>query len=424
MFFFFFEELYAKKEIQQAFKIIFLDRLMNEGYFDINIYTGRGFNKEEMRSKLDVSKSRYAPLYSVKFPSIEEATSVWNSKITEQDNDGESELISYEEAEAIVNWVYKCLDGKDEKEQFTEEIFKQINEFKTVGDIVIKDGLVYDNNKVKLNFISSVSSISDTLYELNIQSDKIIFYRGHSNANYSLRPSIMRTNSLQENERQIYNELLINCPDEFEKCSSHLDKLVKMQHYGLPTRLLDITRNFLVALFFACENQNNSYGEVILLETKNTEVKYPQSDTVSILASLPAFCLDKQKEFYENAKDQKLDIKQFNDKIARLIHEVRLEKPAFKAEVIKENILDSYIVYALKKNNRIIKQDGAFILCGLENQNGFLEKYRHREDEKKLIILIKNKKKILKQLDTFSINHATLFPEVECVSEYIRNKYI
>lgn len=251
MFFFFFEELYAKKEIQQAFKIIFLDRLMNEGYFDINIYTGRGFNKEEMRSKLDVSKSRYAPLYSVKFPSIEEATSVWNSKITEQDNDGESELISYEEAEAIVNWVYKCLDGKDEKEQFTEEIFKQINEFKTVGDIVIKDGLVYDNNKVKLNFISSVSSISDTLYELNIQSDKIIFYRGHSNANYSLRPSIMRTNSLQENERQIYNELLINCPDEFEKCSSHLDKLVKMQHYGLPTRLLDITRNFLVALFFA-----------------------------------------------------------------------------------------------------------------------------------------------------------------------------
>ena len=30
---------------------------------------------------------------------------------------------------------------------------------------------------------------------------------------------------------------------------------------------------------------------------------------------------------------------------------------------------------------------------------------------------------IQQQLETFSINRAALFPEIECVAEYLRNKY-
>lgn len=71
-----------------------------------------------------------------------------------------------------------------------------------------------------------------------------------------------------------------------------------------------------------------------------------------------------------------------------------------------------------------MKQDGAFILCGLDNQNGFLEKFRYRQDGKKVVILISKKKKILEQLEAFSINRASLFPEIECVSEYLKNKYL
>ena len=41
-----------------------------------------------------------------------------------------------------------------------------------------------------------------------------------------------------------------------------------------------------------------------------------------------------------------------------------------------------------------------------------------------LVILFDGKKKFLEQLETFSINRAALFPEIECVAEYLKNKYI
>ena len=55
-------------------------------------------------------------------------------------------------------------------------------------------------------------------------------------------------------------------PQSFSECKSALDYLVQMQHYGLPTRLLDMTTNPLVALYFAClevsiiDNGTTSFG--------------------------------------------------------------------------------------------------------------------------------------------------------------------
>lgn len=72
---------------------------------------------------------------------------------------------------------------------------------------------------------------------------------------------------------------------------------------------------------------------------------------------------------------------------------------------------------------RIVKQNGAFILCGLGNTNYTQEKFRYKENNKKVVLLISNKKSVMEQLETFSINYASLFPEIDCVANYIKQKY-
>jgi len=177
------------------------------------------------------------------------------------------------------------------------------------------------------------------------------------------------------------------------------------------------------ALYFACESQPEMYGELVLISAKESEIKYPQSDTVSMLASLPLFSQKVQDYFYKLAEDPNIDDYKFNIEAGRLLHEVKLEKPAFQPEINKSHLLNNYIVYALKNNNRIVKQDGAFILCGLRNVSHSLEKFRYREHGKKVIVLISQKKRLLKQLETFSINRAALFPEIDCVAEYLKDKF-
>ena len=383
--------------------------------------------KDEMYASLTAHKSKYAALYRGSYPKQDNAVSEWRAKVKESDgidNNQKAEL-TYEEASAIVNWVYRALKNAQERADFTQALLGKIKGLHQIqNNVRFSKGVAYNAEKVELNFVSSVSEVSSFVSSLKEQENTLLFYRGHANPNYSLRPSIMRTSRLQEKESELYHELLIDCPEEFERCHTHLEKLVKMQHYGLPTRLLDITRNLLVALFFACESQPETYGELVLISANHQEIKYPQSDTVSILASIPVFSAQKQREFFSLASNPDITNLQFNTEAARLIHEVRLEKPAFQPEIIKKDVLNSYIVYALKNNNRIIKQDGAFIICGLNNRSGFLESFRYRHHGKKVVVLIDKKRRILEQLEAFSINRASLFPEIECVSEYLKNKYL
>lgn len=80
----------------------------------------------------------------------------------------------------------------------------------------------------------------------------IFFYREYYNPDYKLIPSVFRNNNLSQ-ESDFYHKIMVHCPEEF-KNFFHLGRLVHMQHYSYPTRLLDVTSNPLVALFFACKN--------------------------------------------------------------------------------------------------------------------------------------------------------------------------
>ena len=77
------------------------------------------------------------------------------------------------------------------------------------------------------------------------------FYRGHSKSTYKLIPSIFRENYSSSMEHNLYvdcyargNHLIGNSRNSWEFLSI-------MQHFGIPTRLLDWSECLSIALFFA-----------------------------------------------------------------------------------------------------------------------------------------------------------------------------
>jgi len=400
--------------------------MLYDGYFDMSVYIYNRIKKTNMYAMLSGSGSKYAVLYKKAFPKREKAYDFWrdtfNSEILMDESEKFDEELSYEDSKAIVNWVYQVLRKSQERIEFTKELMKEIPEFQDMsGYVAFENGVLYNTQTVKLNFCDSMASVIKRVSSFNTD-DRCIFFRGHSNANYMLQPSIMRSPKLYKNEDGLYNDLLVECPFDFENCHTHFEKLVKMQHYGLPTRLLDVTKNLLVALYFACESNVESYGELLVLTAKQSEIKYPQSDKVSILSSLPALSYEQKQQLLHLVKEYDVDKSKSDTISQRLLMEVQSEKPAFTSNINKLDLINNYIVYANKGNSRIIKQDGAFIICGLSTEKGALESFRFKND-KKIVILIKNKQNILKELESCSINHATLFPEIECVAEYLKRKY-
>lgn len=421
--FIFFNKLYDIEVIQQSFESVCFKKLLADGYFDMSNYINARIPKDDMYAKLKKENSPYTVLYRDSYPKPENAYNYWILRLSNNCNIRNQGLSDIESI-AIVNWIYRILKNAEEREEFTKQlfIFNNIKSLEKIQNkIVCSKGVFYNTDMVELHFFSSISEVSTFISDLKHSEN--LFFRGHSDPNYFLLPSIMRNEHMKNNEDKMYQELLINCPESFEKCQTHLEKLVEMQHYGLPTRLLDITRNLLVSMFFACESNLKNYGEIVLISAEENDIKYPQSDTVSILASLPVCSQHQQMDFCKWAKDGSITPEKFNRLAFSLLQEVRFEKPAFQSKIEKEHLTENYVVYALKNNKRIIKQDGAFIICGLGNTEKSLSKFRYKQNGKNVIVLISNKKKILKQLDRYSINRAALFPEIECVSEYIKKKY-
>ncbi len=270
--------------------------------------------------------------------------------------------------------------------------------------------------------IGSIRTFLDILDNIEFSDEYIYFYRGHSNFNYELQPSIYRNKGLIDNENKIFREIILKCPDDFEDSTVTFQKLVKMQHYSLPTRLLDITENSLTALYFAC--QGNDDGEVIIFKLKKDNIKYFDSDTVSVISNLSKLnvSFDISKENFDN-KDG------FNSSsdIKLLLHEIQQEKHFFEPKIVPEHLESVLCVKPKLDNQRIIRQDGAFFLFGI---NGTKNKCADFPKEKifypqnqKLIITASEKKKILGQLKRFGITSSKIFPEIDNVAKDIKENF-
>lgn len=271
-----------------------------------------------------------------------------------------------------------------------------------------------------------IKDISDLLKKITIISDdetsdrEYIYYRGHSDKNYELRPSIYRGNHIHS-EDIMHKEILSKLPNEFSNCKSTFERLVKMQHYGLPTRLLDITSNPLVALFFACKGDKDRDGELLRFSISQEAIKYYDSDTVSIISNISRRPFN-FKIIYEERRDEN-SIEKFNEQpeIAYLLHEIRNEKPHFKPIINIDDIEKVYCVKPKMDNPRIIRQNGAFFLFGVCKKKSNVAKSQFKKTS---FIIPKDKKALLlKQLEILGIDESSLFPDIDHTSKQICEKF-
>ena len=198
------------------------------------------------------------------------------------------------------------------------------------------------------------------------------------------------------------------------------DRLVRMQHYGLPTRLLDVSGNPLVALFFACYGAPkllNIDGEVIVFRVSSDKVRYYDSDTVSCLANLSNLTYAQKSEI-----DLKLDVGAFNQTgvAEKLLHHIKSEKGFFEGRIAPDDLGSIVCVKAKRTNTRIKSQSGAFLLFGHEVALPELG----QEGIEIARVTITSKQHILYQLDSININATTVYPSIDQTAVHLRERVL
>jgi hypothetical protein len=215
------------------------------------------------------------------------------------------------------------------------------------------------------------------------------WFRGHSNAEFNLLPSILRENLLPNEDSYRHDFQLKSYPfltDTFGVPQNNWEWYFIMQHYGLPTRLLDWTEGSLIALYFALFYKTDESNPCVW-------VLHP------------------------------FEFNKFFKKTAALLS-TEDELKGYLPEIWTKTKLPKYpaALQPIYKSKRIIAQKGCFTIHGekainienIEGLKGYLIKI---EIDFYQVDLIKG------ELNTAGITESTLFPELSGLARELKLYY-
>lgn len=272
-------------------------------------------------------------------------------------------------------------------------------------------------SNVEPKLMSSVDEVIHQIHYFDAAKGTHIF-RGQADCDWKLLPSLFRhyPKSKYSKEKAILYEqslcatLVLNERMPYLNTFDPIELLMTLQHFEIPTRLLDCTSDILVSLFFACYDPQNKCsdknGRIFLLESFHQKGAYPRYRINCPEAEvLKNGINDDNVEYFKSRVDQNPEI----------------------------SILEPFV-----KNPRMRIQDGCFLFFPFGNleedeedyfdlvkfnraKNTYNKEQKIRDESIFLVhIDIKSccKKDILKELDSkHGISERSLFVELNDVEE-------
>ena len=293
-------------------------------------------------------------------------------------------------------------------------------------------GTDQDNGNKK---IKSIEILLEECHNLqNRPNDNLLYFRGECCNSWELRPSVMRHSSFREKESEMLNELMSRQPEAFSGLTSAFSQWVLAQHYGLKTRLLDITRNPLVALFNACEEDGAKDGRLHVFTVPRDLIKSFNSDTVSIIANFAKLRHAEQnlllgKTPEDTDENEDLDLTDEHPEVmGRLYHFIRQEKPHFEEQINPIDLFRVFVVEPQQSFERIRAQSGAFLI------SVFHERFERSEilqldadipvyDHYTLTVPSENKQYLMNDLRLLNITRESLFPGLAEAAKAVTQRY-
>ncbi len=233
-----------------------------------------------------------------------------------------------------------------------------------------------------------------------------VYYRGHASTSWKLEPSLFRTGEKRHDEHWMLRKANNMLWQELCDCNSDLDKMIRLQHYGLHTRLLDVTFNPLIALFFACQEVKNPDDE----QDGIVSCGYTDENNVKVCYAIAEYVFN-----YETLK----------------INERNLLKICKKYDVRLEELESVHFLSAPFNNPRISIQNGAFLMSPIKQEGeklpvtaecGYIRNRMEKVFSKQCVIPHNFKHILLDELDYLGFNKATIYADMTNKLQYINEK--
>lgn len=313
---------------------------------------------------------------------------------------------------------------------------------------------------------SGISGVTRCLEELNNSSANMLWFRGHSDFQYMLRPALFRQGKslgIHFNEKQMLEEFRRRYPEQSHHHKTTYEWLTLMQHYGLPTRLLDWSSNLLVALYFCCQEQPDKDGAVYALNPTYWERDFKFNEFLQMQIEEET----RSEFFYRlvNSKECSLDddtllngvpfsqIKKdifFSTKFYGLSTDSKepfeslvIQTKLYNTQDMEGNPVDQVFSETIRAftnivpfkapylNQRLRQQHGVFTLHGGMYISGEefikpepMEEHPYADNSLlKIRIPAQSKEPLLSELHYAGIREATLFPDMEYQAKEIRDQF-